>query len=293
MKNNGNLFDARSVLVLTDNVNLSPTLNSILSEAGLKPFFVSQASKGLSVLEHAKQSNAAFDLVIADFNLPEVSGLEFVKSVRKSQFAADQKIIVLTPGHPSGYLTEFKRWNVPHVLQWPGRPQDLIGAVAEYIPLAQTELSEFQTTEENAKDQPLRILCADDNAINLAVLKGFLSLAGFSPDSVENGAEAVKAYKNAPYDLILMDIMMPVMDGVIATLQIRELEKQSGRQPVPIVAVTAHYTPSQRNRYIDAGMNDVIAKPIGKAVIDECLEKWCKRYQSGQYSEAELRNTGS
>lgn len=282
--NSKRLFDEALVLVIYDNGQFNSDLNNVLTSAGLRPIFVSRAEKGLSVLKHAKESGTPLALVICDIAISDMPGEAFVRAVRLDHTIADTKIVMLTSDQPMGQLSRFSPLNVSHILKWPCRAADLTGAIAEYIPIRR-ELSPppaDQSAGAPVSSAPLKILAADDNAINLAVLRGFLNLAGYSPDTVRNGAEAVKAFKNMHYDLILMDISMPVMDGIVATLQIREIEKRIGKTPVPIVAVTAHYTPSQRDRYLEVGMNDVIAKPIRQEKIESCLEKWCDRYNPAQ-----------
>ncbi len=282
------VFDEAMVLVICDNQHNSSSLNTALKASGLKPIFVSRGDKGLSVLKHARETNTPIALVICDYNLPDMTGYDFVRTLRAIPLIAENKVILLTPDHPATYLPVFSAIGVSHILQWPGRAESLAGAIAEYIPLARNgddKLGKTPNALGKNGDIRLKILAADDNAINLAVLKGFLNLSGFAPDTVVNGVEAVKAFKNLHYDLILMDVSMPVMDGVVATLQIREIEKRMGKQQVPIVAVTAHYSKSQKERYLEAGMNDVIAKPISKEVIDGCLEKWCPRFETDKPSQ--------
>ena len=287
MSNLQTMFDEKLILVVSADQYVSSVLNSNLTKSGLKPIFVSSAAKAQSILRHARECESPIPLVLYDHELPDMTSLVFANLVRNDAVIRESKIIALTRENPAALLNKLGPWNISHVLHLPCRYNDLTGAIAEYIPFSNTanvDFIETQTIDDNAA---YRILCADDNAINLAVLRGFLNIAGYSPDTVANGAQAVKAYKNIQYDLILMDIMMPVMDGVVATLQIRELEKQMSRPPVPIVAVTAHYTHSQKDRYLAAGMNDVIAKPIGKKAIDDCLAKWCQRYV-----EPEVAHTG-
>ena len=272
------IFDENLILVISADRNRSSVLNTQLKQAGLKPIFVSSPDKGLSILRHARECSMPFILTLFDFELNDQNGIDYLGQIRMDPLVRDSNIILLTSEKLSFLANTLTRCQITHILQWPFQFSDLTGVIAEYIPLnvrAEQNVEEIVQSEQN---NSYRILCADDNAINLAVLKGFLNIAGYSPDTVSDGSQAVKAYKNVNYDLILMDIMMPVMDGVVATLQIREVEHQLSRQAVPIVAITAHYTPSQRDRYIEAGMNDVISKPISKKVIDDCLAKWCPRY---------------
>jgi CheY-like chemotaxis protein len=113
--------------------------------------------------------------------------------------------------------------------------------------------------------EPIRafnILAAEDNPINQLVLKTLLAQFDLSVTIVDDGVEAVASWRTADWDLILMDVQMPVLDGPSATRQIRALEAETGREPVPIVALTANAMVHQIETYYAAGMNDVIAKPI-------------------------------
>lgn len=286
MKTLQTMFDETLILVVSADQHISSVLNSNLTEAGLKPVFVSSAAKAVSILTHAMECGSPISLILYDNELPEMTSQAFANFVRNDKVINDSNIIALTRENPAGLLNQLGRWQITHVLHLPCRYKDLTGAIAEYIPVSKTANVEFIENQIVDGNGSYRILCADDNAINLAVLRGFLNISGYSPDTVVDGSQAVKAYKNIQYDLILMDIMMPVMDGVVATLQIRELEKQMSRPPVPIVAVTAHYTPSQRDRYLAAGMNDVIAKPINMTDIEDCLSTWCKRYVAPEKAQA-------
>ncbi len=120
-------------------------------------------------------------------------------------------------------------------------------------------------------DQPLRILAAEDNAVNQIVLRTLLSQAGLDPVVVANGEEAFAAWEGADWDLILMDVQMPVMDGIMATRQIRRREGETGRTPTPIIALTANAMSHQTEAYLAAGMNGIVAKPIAVERLFEAM----------------------
>jgi CheY-like chemotaxis protein len=126
---------------------------------------------------------------------------------------------------------------------------------------------------EEAEGAPIRILAAEDNAVNQLVLRTLLSQVGLEPTIVENGAEAVEAWKAGQWDLVLMDIQMPVMDGVTATRQIRALEASGDRPRTPIIAVTANAMSHQVAAYEAAGMDAVVAKPLDAAKLFEAIER--------------------
>jgi signal transduction histidine kinase len=121
-------------------------------------------------------------------------------------------------------------------------------------------------------ERPLRILAAEDNAVNQLVLKTLLEQAGVSVTIVADGAQAVSAWTDGEWDLILMDVQMPVMDGLSATFRIRQAETAEHRRPTPIIALTANVMPGQIASYHAAGMNDVVAKPLDARLLFEAIE---------------------
>ncbi len=120
---------------------------------------------------------------------------------------------------------------------------------------------------DDAPDRPLRILAAEDNAVNQMVLKTLLAQVGLEPVLVEDGLAALQAWEAEPWDLILMDAQMPVMDGLAATRRIRQREAETGRAPTPIIALTANALEHQVREYREAGMTDFVAKPIQVAQL--------------------------
>jgi signal transduction histidine kinase len=135
--------------------------------------------------------------------------------------------------------------------------------------------STSRTPPAAASDEgrPLRVLAAEDNAVNQLVLKTLLEQAGVSPVIVANGQEAVDAWAEGGWDLILMDVQMPVMDGLAATIRIRQAEASQRRSPTPIIALTANVMPGQIAAYRAAGMNDVVSKPLDARTLFEAMEE--------------------
>ncbi len=265
-------FDNLSILIIDDDELNSSVLSMQLKQHGIEPIVSKRAYDGFQALIRAAEAGKSIPLIICDFHMSDMNGLGLIKLLRENALTKDVKIVFLASYGLGDLTKELANLNVSHILKRPCSTDSLVEAISDCVKTQAPSPKKYLDKSE------IRILAADDDPINLAVLKGFLNLAGYSVDTVSDGADAVKACENIHYDLILMDICMPTMDGVIATLQIRTNEKRSNRLPVPIVAVTAHFSPSQRDRYLDAGMNDVMAKPIRKDIIDECLQEWCVRY---------------
>jgi len=123
----------------------------------------------------------------------------------------------------------------------------------------------------------VRILLAEDNITNQQVAVGILKKLGLRADAVANGAEALKALETLPYDLVLMDVQMPEMDGLEATRHIRNPQSAVRNHRIPIIAMTAHAMQGDRETCIEAGMNDYVAKPISPKALVEALNKWLPR----------------
>ncbi|MCB0320259.1 MAG: response regulator, partial [Bdellovibrionales bacterium] len=123
-------------------------------------------------------------------------------------------------------------------------------------------------------ESPLRVLVAEDNVVNQKVISNMLIRAGLTVTLAENGQIACDLYQREDFDIILMDIQMPVLDGTQATAHIRTTSKFS-ESPVPIVAVTAHSMPGDRERYLSLGMDDYVVKPLKRADLLTCIHRNC------------------
>jgi len=129
---------------------------------------------------------------------------------------------------------------------------------------------------DNQKTKNLKVLLCEDNEVNMKVAQTILKRFGFDLDFAENGQEAVNKFIHVKYDFILMDCMMPIMDGFEATKKIREIEKENGAQPVTIFALTANASNEDRERCLKSGMTDFISKPIKREAIEDAVKRWIK-----------------
>jgi two-component system sensor histidine kinase/response regulator len=138
----------------------------------------------------------------------------------------------------------------------------------------------------------VRILLAEDNITNQEVALGILKNLGLRADAVANGAEAVKALALLPYDLVLMDVLMPEMDGFEATQQIRDPHSSVLNHDIPIIAMTANAMQGDRERCLAAGMNDYVSKPVSPAALAEALDRWLPREAAAPTSQEPTAGTG-
>jgi CheY-like chemotaxis protein len=190
------------------------------------------------------------------------------------------KILILTSMGQRGDAVRLEALGCSGYLLKPVKQQllfDAIIAVLEHDEQKSTSLVTRHSVAEHKK-QGLRILLAEDNPINQKLAVVLLQKAGYSVDAVENGAQALERVQSNPYNVVLMDVQMPEMDGLEATHRIREMERGTG-QHVPIIAMTAHAMQGDRERCLESGMDDYVSKPLEPKVLFNVLERWSQASQ--------------
>ena len=250
-------------LIVDDNATNRKILDRTLSSWGLAPTAVGGGDEALQTLAEAERMGGPFRLLLLDYMMPGADGYVVAERVRRRWSDRDLKIIILTSANHSDSFGLADEYDISAHVMKPYGQSDLRDAIGRSF--SETVLNEDpvpQATEDNLTPlRPLRILLAEDNPINQKLVVTLLRKHGHEVDVVNNGREAVNAYERKEYDVILMDVQMPEMNGFEATLAIREQEARSGRR-TPIVAVTARAMEGDREQCYEAGMDDYVSKPI-------------------------------
>lgn len=272
-------------LVVNDREADRKNLGDKLTGWGAKAYGVESAEKGLVVLKGiAARGGAVMPIVISDAQMLGMDGVGFVRQIRADAAIADTAVMVLSSADKADVKDAFLALDVVSIVQEPASTQALTQALQETVARsgriipqdvvpAQTLVPQQVTAVTPAPKSP-KILIAEDNPVNRDVMRLMLDGEPFDLHFVHDGKEAVDAMRVATFDLVLMDISMPVMDGVEATRAIRALEAQSRAPATPIVAVTAHAMNKERGRYLAAGMDDHMPKPIIKTALMDMIGKW-------------------
>jgi CheY-like chemotaxis protein len=239
-------------------------LQEMLTNWGMQPTLAESGDMALNELRNGIRRKEPFQLVVTDVNMPEMSGFDFVERLRADQDLTDVQVIVLTSGGRDGDEEIASRLQIAERLMKPVKQSELFDAIVRSLGVTAPEDAASYTDEEDdacSPFGPLRILLAEDNEINRKLAVGVLSKYGHQMTVVNDGEQAVGVWQRQDFDIILMDVQMPVMDGFEATRRIRELEQQTGRH-VPIIAMTAHAMKGDREKCIAAGMDEYLPKPI-------------------------------
>jgi signal transduction histidine kinase/HPt (histidine-containing phosphotransfer) domain-containing protein len=271
------LADLR-VLIVDDNAASRRTLAEQATKWGMVPETVAAPGQAIELI----RAGAQFDLAILDLQLPGMDGIALAGEIRKLPGGAMLPVVLLMPLGVRADAPTDARISFAHCVAKPVKPAQLSAAlelalfspkknVASIAPAAPSQLL--------SERLPLRILLVDDNEINQKVAARILHQIGYQPDLAENGKKALAALEEKIYDLVFMDLMMPEMDGLEATRNLRERQKNStvhsnygGR--IIVIAMTAHAMQSDRDKCIAAGMDDYLSKPIRPGDIRGMIEKW-------------------
>jgi signal transduction histidine kinase/DNA-binding response OmpR family regulator len=256
----------RTVLVVDDNATNRAIFERTLTKWMMLPTLVDSGAAALRALRESRDRGKPFDLVLLDVNMPEMDGFTTVEQLGREVDGAVPTIMMLTSSDHTGDAARCRAMGIAAYLLKPVRQS----ALREAILRALTKPAERPVPVPVAKPKPvsvpLRILLAEDNAVNQRVATGLLQKAGHTVTVAANGREALAALDTATFDLILMDMQMPEMGGAEAMGVIREREGTSGSH-MPIVALTAHALKGDRERCLESGADGYVPKPISPPML--------------------------
>jgi PAS domain S-box-containing protein len=275
-------------LVVEANPPSRLVLEEHLNSWGCRTTIATEAKVALASFVESLDRRDPFGLLLVDHNLPDMSGFELCKEIRKIQVEEPAPIIVLSSVGSMGDAKACREIGIDGFLTTPIRGDHLRKAIdsvlAHTLVGANQALRAIVTKHSIAEKlkRPIRILLAEDYPTNQDVAISHLQGAGYQVDLAENGEQAVDACRSKRYDIILMDIQMPVMDGYDATVKIREFEKElDPREPgaidaprVPIIAMTAHAIKGNKEKCLEVGMDDYLTKPLRRKELLAILDKW-------------------
>ena len=249
-------------LIVDDNATNRRLLDEMLKNWSMEPVAASSASEALDYLRYAVRQGRPFQLVLTDINMPEADGFSLVQEMRADRELAATLVIVLTSGDRPGDMARGKELAIGGYLVKPVKQSELFDSIVAVLGVTSIESEKQAATAAGTNVVPrLRILLAEDSLPNQKLAVGLLTKWGHTITVAGNGREAVAAWETQPFDLILMDVQMPELDGLQATALIRERERETGRH-IPIIAMTAHAMKGDREQCLAAGMDGYVPKPI-------------------------------
>ena len=261
-------------LVVDDNATNRAILRETLQSWGCRVDDAAGARAALARLQ-AAVADDPFGLVLLDMQMPEIDGVEAARLIRTdARFASVPLILLTSMGSLRRGTAAARALGFDAALTKPVRRSTLFNAIAEAVDGRRPDHEPVRhaPAEQTPVRAGQRVLLAEDNPVNQIVARRMLEKLGCRVDVVSNGQEAVLAATRETYDVVLMDVQMPTMDGLAATAEIRR--RQAGGRRVPIIALTAHAMEGDRKRCLEAGMDDYLSKPINRDALVAALTRW-------------------
>jgi len=267
----------RRLLIVEDNPALCEILSHHCLSWGVEAVIAESGKSAMAALNKSVTDGEVFDFISLDYQLPDTDGLSLAGDIRQLPGFSDVPLFMLTAADIPLNNEVLKEHRIHNAMRKPVSPKklklELAALLGAHIDVSDAQKQEpmiFATAFKN-----LRVLVAEDNAVNRMVIKGLLGKFDITPHMAENGLEALNMVKSAhkPFDMILMDCEMPEMDGFDATRNIRLYEKESGMPATAIVALTAHAMQEHREAVYAVGMNHYLCKPVTMNDLRTAFEK--------------------
>ena len=272
--NVADLYDVRALIVDDSSTNRR-ILQELLLGWALKPTQCESGAKALELLEEAKAQGRPFRLVLLDEQIPEMDGFTVAENIKQRKTLAETSIIMVPSAGLRGDAARCRELGIEAYLPKPVLRADLLQAIRMSLRAKSSGATNLPLLTAHALREHrtrLRILVAEDNRVNQKLVVRILQKRGHTVDVAENGRQAIDALREKPFDLILMDMQMPELGGVEATILIRKGELSTGRH-IPIIALTANAMTGDRERCLAAGMDDYVSKPILVADLFNAIER--------------------
>jgi PAS domain S-box-containing protein len=283
------------ILVVDDNATNRLVLAEQLGSWGVRHAGAESAAKATEQLRSARAEGDPFRVAITDMQMPETDGESLGRAIKADPGLRDTHLVMMSSFGKRGDAKRLKDIGFSAYLTKPVKQSELYDCLAAVLggddTTAKTPDIALVTrhTLHEARRRKVRILLAEDNPTNQQVALGILEKLGFGADTAANGREAIQALETVPYDIVFMDVQMPLMDGLEATQAIRSGKAGVLNPKIPIIAMTAHAMKGDRELCLEAGMDDYISKPIVPQALAEALEKWVENARKPSPSDAASR----
>ena len=297
-----NLFQNRKILAVDDNATNRRLLEILLKTWKTDFKIVSNATEAIQEMIKAKRENCPFEVALLDRVMPEMDGLSLAHSIKKDPEIANTPLILLSSFTDRNHLSDEDSTLFYGHLTKPIKRSQLFETIFTVFKKRENSLQEdgskVQTDKSAAPSvelpaRTLRILLAEDNPTNQMVVQRLLSKMGHQIDAVENGQLALEALSQNDYDLVLMDVQMPIMDGLEATRTIRDPRSAVRDHRIPIIALSAHAMREDRNRCLAAGADEYLTKPIQPHVLRKCISEIAHSRQESSKPLLPIKKTAS
>jgi len=269
-------LEGLKTLIVDDNASNRIILREMLCGWGASVSETENGKAAIAEMKRSVDSRDPFRLVLLDAVMPEMDGFDVVTSIREQMDISGMTIIMLTSDCRRLDITRNKRIGITTTITKPVKRAELYEVITSTLGMVKAADEKPTVTGQSEPEElpPLHILLVEDNEDNVLLIKSFLKKTPYVLEFAGNGKVAVEKFVSGKYNLVLMDMQMPVMDGYTATRELRKWEMEKGVKATPIVALTAYATQEERQKSLDSGCTAHLAKPIKKAKLIEVIHEY-------------------
>jgi PAS domain S-box-containing protein len=271
-------------LIVDDNATNRLILAEALASSGALLTTAEDGEQAVRELECASEAGEPYGLVLLDGRMPGMDGFEVAEHIQRHPSLADTIVLMLTSDNRTGDAARGRRLGINAYLVKPVQRPELLETIQSAMSRVRRQ-GGVQRAEDNStqvvRQLSLRVLLADDSEDNVFLIQSFLRGSECSIDVAENGEVALQKFRSGHYDVVLMDLQMPVMDGFVATRRIREWERENRAAPTPVIALTAYALPKEIEQGRQAGCTAHLTKPISRKALVEALERYSGAKDTG------------
>lgn len=267
-------LQGKRVLVVDDNTTNRMILNNQLSTCGALVEESENGKVALEVITRMAQEKQKFDVILVDCRMPVMDGFELIENMKTLKLDLNT-VLMLSSSDLNENIERAKDLGIGGYLVKPIKRIELIQQLGYAVTEKKSAvISQGQEQVVAREVRPLNILLVEDNPDNRLLIRAYLKKLPYQLDEAENGQAAVDMFQKSDYDIVLMDVQMPVMDGHQATRLIRAWEAESARTPTPIISLTAHAIKEEIDKCLAAGCDTHLAKPVKKATLIETIQSY-------------------
>lgn len=267
----------KKILIVDDTKTNRFILKKIVDHQGAIAHEAVDGTSALEMITKEAKSGKPYDLVLLDCRMPDIDGFKVAENVIGTSLNGPM-IMMLTSDNRPGDLAKSKKLGLKSYLVKPVLKQELLMEISRAMSNTQDAVPLPEVKIENRINSELKILLVDDNDENRLVIRSFIKNLPWKVDEAKNGKEALALFEPGKYDVVLMDMQMPVMDGYSATREIRKTEAFQAAEPSPVLALTAFALKDEVDKSFEAGCNGHLSKPISKATLIGAIEEYTREF---------------
>ncbi|MUH72976.1 response regulator [Psychrosphaera haliotis] len=267
-------FTGISCLAVDDNAINRRWLKSMIGSWGCKPIMASCSDQAIALYDAEIDAGRKVDVLIVDKDMPQKTGLDFIIELKAKYKNIPRIIMMLTSKEINDSLMKLEELDIEHYLLKPVKQSEVFNMLMKVMEVDRPDLHYSKKDELSPPEKLLNVLVAEDNPINSRLVHDILTYRGHQSTLVFNGKQALEQYKGHDYDVILMDVQMPEMDGLESTKLIRQFEQLNNKERVKIIGLTAHALSGDRQICIDAGMDNYLTKPVDSKNLILTIESY-------------------